>query len=84
VRPSKLWYNGFRTKKAVQRVSVNRDELKRLIDRISEQDAVEVLDCIGCLNMKRERDTLKNLEQASMTSMDFWDNPVDDEVWNDV
>jgi hypothetical protein len=68
----------------VQRVSVNRDELKRLIDRIPEQDAVEVLDFIGYLNMKRERDTLKNLEQASMTSMDFWDNPVDDEVWNDV
>ncbi|NHN34863.1 DUF2281 domain-containing protein [Paenibacillus agricola] len=65
-------------------MNVNRDELKRMIDRIPEQDAVDVLDFIGYLNMKRERETLKNLEQASMTSMDFWNNPVDDEVWNDV
>lgn len=65
-------------------MSVNRDELKRMIDRIPEQDAVEVLDFIGYLNMKRERETLKNLEEASMTSMDFWNSPIDDEVWNDV
>jgi len=65
-------------------MSMNREELKRMIDRITEQEAAEVLDFIGYLNMKREREALKNLEQASITSMDFWDNPVDDEVWNDV
>ncbi|NTZ16342.1 DUF2281 domain-containing protein [Paenibacillus sp. JMULE4] len=65
-------------------MSMNREELKRMIDRITEQEAAEVLDFIGYLNMKREREALMNLEQASMTSMDFWDNPVDDEVWNDV
>ncbi|NHN29656.1 DUF2281 domain-containing protein [Paenibacillus agricola] len=52
-------------------MSVNREELKRMIDYIAAQDALEVLDFIGYLNMKRERETLKNLEQASMTSMDF-------------
>lgn len=61
-------------------MKVNREELKRLIDCISEQEAAEVLDFIGYLSMKRERDVLRNLEQASITSMDFWDNPVDDEV----
>jgi hypothetical protein len=65
-------------------VSVNREELKRIIDHIPEQDAIEVADFIGYLNAKRERDALKNLEQASMTSMEFWNNPVDDEVWNNV
>jgi hypothetical protein len=59
--------------------------LKRMIDIIPEQDVVEVLDFIGYLNMKREREALdNNLEQASITSMDFWNNPVDDEVWNNV
>jgi hypothetical protein len=43
-----------------------------------------VLDFIGYLKMKREREAFRDLEKASMTSMDFWDNPVDDEVWNDV
>jgi len=65
-------------------MSMNREELKRMIDRITEQEAAEVLDFIGYLNMKRELEALKNLEQTSITSMDFWDNPVDDEVWNDV
>ncbi|MCL6459505.1 MAG: DUF2281 domain-containing protein [Gorillibacterium sp.] len=65
-------------------MSVNRNELKRMIDNIPEQDALEVLDFIGYLNMKREREALDNLEQASITSMDFWDNSIDDEVWNNV
>jgi hypothetical protein len=42
-------------KKAVLSVSVNREELKRMIDHIPDQDAEEVLDFIGYLNMKRER-----------------------------
>ena len=63
---------------------VSREELKRMIDQIPEQDFVEVLDFIGYLNIKREREALYNLEQASITSMDFWDNPIDDEVWNNV
>ncbi len=65
-------------------MSVNREELKRIIDHIPEQDAIEVADFIGYLNAKREREALKNLEYASMTSMKFWDNPVDDEAWNNV
>ncbi len=30
----------------------------------------------------RGRDKFQDLEQAAMTSIDFWDNPVDDETWN--
>jgi hypothetical protein len=43
-------------------MSVNREELKRLIDHIPEQDAVEVLDFIGFLSMKREREAAQQLE----------------------
>jgi hypothetical protein len=78
-----MCYNGKKSK-AVRFLSVNRDELKRIIDTIPEQDAVEVLDFIGYLNLRRERESLKNLEEASITSMGFWNNPTDDEVWNDV
>jgi hypothetical protein len=84
LKSPELCYNGFQNEKVVLSMSMNREELKRMIDRITEQEAAEVLDFIGYLNMKREREALKNLEQASITSMDFWDNPVDDEVWNDV
>ncbi|WP_249730765.1 hypothetical protein [Paenibacillus sp. J2TS4] len=50
---------------------MNREELKKMIDHITEQDAVEVLDFIGYLNMKRECEALNNFERASVSSMDF-------------
>lgn len=43
-------------------MSVNREEIKRMIDRIPEQDAQEVLDFIGYLNMKREKNALEALD----------------------
>lgn len=47
-------------------MSVNREELKRMIDQIPEQDALEVYDFIGYLNMKRERADLQQLDTASL------------------
>ncbi|GGP16412.1 hypothetical protein [Oceanobacillus neutriphilus] len=43
-------------------MSVNREELKRLIDFIHEEDTAEVYDFIGYLNMKRERETIEQLD----------------------
>jgi hypothetical protein len=63
---------------------VNKEEIKKLIDTIPEQDAAEVLDFIGYLKMKRERESFSDLEKASATSTEFWNNPIDDEVWNNV
>lgn len=65
-------------------MSVNREDLKELIDGIHDQDAEEVYDFIKYLQKKREQKELKELERISETSMDFWNNPVDDEVWNEV
>jgi len=47
-------------------VSVNREELKRLIDQIPDQDAVEVFDFIGYLNLKRERAQGLDVEQLAI------------------
>ena len=46
-------------------MSVNREELKRMIDHIPEQDAIEVLDFIGYLNMKREREVSEQIDVFS-------------------
>lgn len=43
-------------------MSVNRDDLKRMIDFIHEEDAVEVYDFIGYLNMKREREAIGQMD----------------------
>ena len=43
-------------------MSINREELKRMIDQIPEQDALEVYDFIEYLNMKRDKATLNEME----------------------
>ena len=43
-------------------LSINREELKRMIDKISEQDALEVYDFIEYLNMKREKAVLNEMD----------------------
>ncbi|KIL40257.1 hypothetical protein SD70_15010 [Gordoniibacillus kamchatkensis] len=48
-------------------MSVNREELKRLIDHIPEQDAAQVLDFIGYLNMKREREAAQQLDIEALS-----------------
>ena len=31
-----------------------------------------------------EEEEVKDLLMASESSLDFWDNPIDDEIWNEV
>lgn len=49
-------------------MSVNREEIKRLIDLIPDQDATEVLDFIGYLNMKRERESAEQLDLEQLST----------------
>lgn len=42
-------------------MGVNREDLKRLIDTINEEDAAEIYDFIGYLNMKREREAIDQI-----------------------
>lgn len=43
-------------------MGVNREDLKRLIDTINEEDAAEIYDFIGYLNMKREREAIDQID----------------------
>lgn len=56
--------------------------LLNLIDEIPEKNISEVIDFIRYLKIKNEMDTFKDLEKVSESSMEFWDNNIDDEVWN--
>lgn len=43
-------------------MKINRDDLQQLIDSIYEEDAAEVYDFIGYLNMKREREAIGQID----------------------
>lgn len=44
----------------------------------------KILDYAEFLKAKREQSLSEDLTKASESSLDFWDNDVDDEVWNNV
>jgi hypothetical protein len=58
--------------------------LLKLIDEIPESQIPEVIDFISFLKTKKDNRVFKDLESASESSMDFWNNDIDDAVWNDV
>lgn len=58
--------------------------LKNLIDDIPENEILEVIDYISYLKIRRDKEAFRNLQKASESSLDFWDNDIDNEVWNNV
>mgnify|MGYP001016894154 CR=1 FL=1 len=58
--------------------------LIKLIEDMPENQVPEVIDFVSYLNTKREKELFKELEKASESSLDFWNNDIDDEVWNNV
>lgn len=58
--------------------------LYEMIKEIPEKDIAEVIDFVQYLKLKREKEMFKDLQRASESSIKFWNNDIDDEVWNNV
>ncbi|MCG1028786.1 DUF2281 domain-containing protein [Virgibacillus halodenitrificans] len=61
-----------------------KDRLLKIINEISEQEVDKILDFAEYLKAKRDKRMSEDLTKASESSLDFWDNDIDDEVWNNV
>lgn len=61
-----------------------KDRLLKIIDEIPEQKADEILDFAEYLKAKRDKSMTDDLMKASKSSLDFWGNEIDDEVWNNI
>jgi hypothetical protein len=61
-----------------------RERLIKIINEISDTELAKVLDFAEYIKDKEEKETNKNFTKASESSLDFWNNDVDDEVWNNV
>ncbi|MCX7903076.1 MAG: DUF2281 domain-containing protein [Caloramator sp.] len=55
-----------------------------LIKDIPDDDVMEVIDFITFLKMKHDKKLFNDLRKSSESSLSFWDNDIDDEVWNNV
>jgi hypothetical protein len=61
-----------------------KERLLKLIEEIPEQEVDKILDLAEYLKAKRDKSLSDDLTKVSESSLDFWDNDIDDEVWNNV
>jgi hypothetical protein len=61
-----------------------KERLLKIIDEIPEQEVDKILDFAEYLKAKKDKNLSEDLTKASESSLDFWDNEIDHEVWNDV
>ncbi len=55
-----------------------------LINETPEDKITEVIDFIGYLKINNNRELFKDLEKSSESSIEFWNNDIDDEAWNNA
>jgi len=61
-----------------------KDRLLKIIDEIPEQEVDKILDFAEYLKAERDKSVSEDLTKASESSLGFWDNDIDDEVWKYV
>jgi hypothetical protein len=61
-----------------------KERLLKIINEIPEQEVDKILDFAEYLKAKKEKRLSEDLIKSSESSIDFWDNDIDDEIWNNV
>lgn len=61
-----------------------KERLLKIIEEIPEREVEKILDFAEYLKVKKEKSLSEELTKASESSLDFWDNDIDDKVWNNV
>ncbi|HLR59471.1 MAG TPA: DUF2281 domain-containing protein [Pseudogracilibacillus sp.] len=65
-------------------MNTTKERLLKIIEEISESEVDQLLSFAEQLKNKSYKELSEDLLKASETSLDFWDNDIDDEVWNNV
>jgi len=68
----------------VENMSAARLIINRMINELPDDMLSEIIHYIAFVQKNKNESVFREFEQASVSSMDFWDNAIDDEVWNDV
>jgi hypothetical protein len=60
-----------------------RQIIHQIIDEIPEARLATLLEYVMFVRRKGDAAEFEDLLESSQSSMDFWNNPTDDEVWKD-
>lgn len=69
--------------KVYDNMNTAKERLLKIIEEIPEREVEKILDFAEYLKVKKEKSLSEELTKASESSLDFWDNDID-EVWNNV
>ncbi len=61
-----------------------KDYLYKLIEKTPTEELPDIIDFVIDKNRKSDEKRFKDVERASNSSTDFWDNDIDDKVWNEA
>jgi len=65
-------------------MSAARILINRMIERLPDDSLEDLILILNRFQKLRKEPVFFDLENASSSSMDFWNNPIDDEIWNNV
>jgi len=65
-------------------VAVAKQSIHNLVETLPTSLLLEVTNFILFIKHREENGIFKDLEALSVSSTDFWNNDIDDEVWNNV
>ncbi len=65
-------------------MNTTKDYLHKLIEEIGLDEVPEIIDFVEFLRIKKEKSSFQDFSNASVSSAVFWNNEIDDEVWNNA
>jgi len=65
-------------------LSISKEKLIEIIKDLPEKEIGELINFAGYLKMKGKKESFQELVNASESSLAFWNNSKDDEVWNNA
>jgi len=61
-----------------------KQEIYTLVESLLDSQLTEIANFILFVKMRDESKKYKDLEALSVSNTEFWNNEVDDEVWNNA
>jgi len=61
-----------------------KQEIYTLVESLPDSQLTEIANFILFVKKRNECNMYKNLEALSVSSTEFWNNEIDDEVWNNA
>jgi len=65
-------------------MQVAKQEIYTLVESLPDSQLTEIANFILFVKKRNESNMYKGLEALSVSSTEFWNNEIDDEVWNNA